>query len=223
MLRLRILQLRSELFVVFRRRDAHALNDLADDQRSGLLLAPSLLLLSLLLQLSLPLLHLFLLLRLALPRLLIAFFLLLKLLLLQLRLPLLHRLLLRLLRLLPLGNLCGRGCVLHRGRDHGRTSASHGGRGSRGSRGHEPQSLIDGSIPRHLPTKIGRGRSRVRVQRPDLIATHLWPEPPAAKGRSVALVPEVDQDTDARHSRILLEHWLAVIRPLLPVGALDDT
>mmetsp|Transcript_138084 Transcript_138084/g.344789 ORF Transcript_138084/g.344789 Transcript_138084/m.344789 type:complete len:364 (-) Transcript_138084:7-1098(-) len=59
----------------------------------------------------------------------------------------------------------------------------------------------------HVP--IGgrwRGSRSARVVGPDLIATNIWPEPPATQLRAVAIIPIVDHDIDGSWLLLLVNH-----------------
>ena len=48
-------------------------------------------------------------------------------------------------------------------------------------------------IPHRLPSGLGRrGGGVARMVGPDLVTTHLGPEPPATKAGSIAVVPEIE-------------------------------
>mmetsp|Transcript_95307 Transcript_95307/g.269711 ORF Transcript_95307/g.269711 Transcript_95307/m.269711 type:complete len:354 (+) Transcript_95307:1471-2532(+) len=165
LLLLRHLELGAELLEVVRRRDADALDHLADDEGGGPLHAPRLLLPPFLLRLVV---------RRVVRRGLREVE--------DLPLP---------VQVAQRPALAGQ--LLHelldRG-DHRRRQR----RDRVGSRAHcELECLVDGPVPRHLPAaERGQAGAPIHVVGPHLVATNLGPEPPPAEGHPVALVPIVN-------------------------------
>mmetsp|Transcript_75734 Transcript_75734/g.136602 ORF Transcript_75734/g.136602 Transcript_75734/m.136602 type:complete len:252 (+) Transcript_75734:2525-3280(+) len=75
----------------------------------------------------------------------------------------------------------------------------------------QDEGIVDRPVIWHLPATQWRRWVLVWVIGPDLIATDLWTEPPAAEVGPVPVIPVVQHHIQAIHLAILLVHWLAVI------------